>query len=149
MTDRTCKYCGKAFKYPSLLKRHHASKRKCVPAFAGEQKTDPRKNHRCKFCGACFTEETHKYRHMRISCNIAPNAKNGTRGLDRLYELVSEKQNEDRMRIESLETQISAMNKILIQQGAGHHQANIVGIAPGLFLGASPDREVEPLYPLL
>jgi len=42
-----------------------------------------------------FTKKTHMYRHIRNSCKIAPNVRNGTDGMERLYTLIKEKEKRD------------------------------------------------------
>ena len=121
-TDRGCPYCGKAFKYPSDLAKHLQAKRKCVPAFAGEA-PPPGQKYPCRFCGRGFTAETHMYRHMRGSCKIAPNAKNGNEGMERLYDHTIQKQMVE-MRAENaemkamIETQSKMVQQLLDRQGA-------------------------------
>ena len=108
--DRTCSLCGKVFNYPSQLARHSSSKRKCVPAFAKKKKTkvagsgpsestpsestpsESAPSVVCKYCGTTFTKKTHMYRHIRNSCKIAPNLRNGMDGMARLYSLIKEKE---------------------------------------------------------
>lgn len=126
---RVCQFCGKAFKYPYLLRRHLTAKRKCVPAFAGGGE-DEKKPHECHYCGKRYTEETNLYRHIRTSCKIAPNKKNGTEGMDRLFDLVSLQQeimDDQRARIDALAENVHALTlavnrngKVAINQGDGN-----------------------------
>lgn len=58
------------------------------------------------------------YRHIRRSCKIAPNERNGLTGMSRLYDLVDEKQHEDRRRIHVLEEQNAEMRAKLAKMEA-------------------------------
>ena len=126
MADRICKFCGKVFDYPSYLNRHLKTKRRCVPIFAGGEESHDT-TYLCRFCGKGFKEETHMYRHVRTTCKIAPNARNGTQGLERLYDLVCERGENDRARIEKLERQNSDMLGMMrhLVARAPNHKVNI------------------------
>lgn len=90
-TEETqCARCGKAFQYPYLLKRHQQSKRTCVPLMA--QAAQAESPHSCKFCGKGFTRYDAMRRHIRTTCRIAPNKRNGEEGMDRLYEYFKQRQ---------------------------------------------------------
>ena len=118
MTDRTCQYCHKVFKFPSHLQLHLNAKRKCIPAFAAEPLPSPHdQNFSCRFCGRNFTEKTSMNRHVRTSCKIAPNDKNGDKGMERLYEHTLQKQNaEQNAKIDRLEAQNSEMKAMMETQ---------------------------------
>ncbi len=123
--ENECPHCGKSFKYPSFLRRHLDAKRKCVPAFLeGSDGAAMPKPYLCRFCGAGFTDINHRNRHMRVSCKIAPNARNGDSGLDRLYAHTLQKQiaaqkeenNEIKARMSRME---EMMGQLLRSQQAG------------------------------
>jgi len=123
MSDRTCPYCNRAFKYPRDLQKHFKARRKCIPSFS-EVVPASNTKYACRFCGRDFTNETNMYRHIRSSCNIAPNTKNGDKGMERLYEHTLQKQNaEQNAKIDRLEaqnaqqsTQITEILALLRQQ---------------------------------
>jgi len=57
------------------------------------------------------------YRHIRGRCKIAPNPKNGDKGMERLYEHMIQKQNAERdAKIDRLEAQNSEILALLRQQ---------------------------------
>ncbi len=122
MDGHACPHCGKAFKYLSHYKRHLAAKTPCVPAFAGKPQIDIGK-HVCRFCGRSFNDESSMYRHIRGACKIAPNPKNGEKGMERLYAHTLQKHNaemqselaEQGTKIDRLE---DMMRQLLRNQGA-------------------------------
>ena len=127
--DRICSYCGKKFNYPYLLKRHLNGKRKCVPSFAGKTEGDEDKPYECRYCGTRFMDETHMHRHIRDTCKIAPNERNGTDGLDRLYDLVLAQRDTDETRIASLEGVVETLSARLVNTDIGlGMNANVVNI---------------------
>ncbi len=120
--DRTCKFCDKVFKYPSRLKKHLSAKRQCVPALI-EPRPAVQSPTTCRFCGRIFSAETHMFRHMRTSCKIAPNARNGTTGMERLYSLTESRIHKEirlagqTTRILRLEEQNTKMLALIQEQG--------------------------------
>ena len=100
MADRICPHCGKAFKYPRDLRKHMNSRRLCVPLLASSERVKCENSDVCefwcRFCGRGFTDENNRNRHMRTACKIAPNTKNGDKGMERLYEHIIQKQNAER-----------------------------------------------------
>jgi hypothetical protein len=77
---------------------------------------------KCQFCGRAFSCYTAMRRHVRESCRIAPNAKNGDAGMERLYEHTLQKQLADqKTQIDQQSAEISEMKEMmkqLLQQGA-------------------------------
>ena len=137
MADRTCPHCGKAFKYPRDLRKHMNSRRLCVPLLAPSEcakfETLQACEFWCRFCGRGFTDENNRNRHMRTACKIAPNTKNGDKGMERLYEHILQKQNAERdAKIDRLEAQNAEILALLRHQqplaSANALQAGEVGI---------------------
>lgn len=112
MADRSCKLCFKAFKYPRDLIRHLARKTPCAPILEvkdlpPERLEDPNLDKKqCRFCGRVFTSYTNMRRHVRNTCKIAPNERNGNTGMELLYNHTIQKQEE---RITSQQEQIKAL----------------------------------------
>lgn len=111
-TEETkCVRCGKGFQYPYLLKRHQQSKRTCVPLMV--QAVQVESLHSCKFCGKGFTRYDAMRRHIRTSCRIAPNKRNGEEGMDRLYEYFKQQQRQEdqdlRAELQSLRAELAGM----------------------------------------
>ncbi len=129
MADRTCEVCAKTFRFPSHLANHRAKKKSCALILepeAPQRETlggDPGGKMRCRFCGRTFSCYTAMRRHVRENCKIAPNAKNGDKGMERLYEHTLQKQ-VDRLEVQNarMETQNAEMKtmmqQLLRQQGA-------------------------------
>jgi hypothetical protein len=116
MADRTCPCCGKVLKTPIDYRRHLARKTPCVPILDHEAAQtvygqaaleDPELDKKkCRFCGRVFTSYTSMRRHVRNSCKIAPNMKNGDAGMGLLYQHTIDRQQQQ---IEALATQNAAM----------------------------------------
>ncbi len=89
------------------------SKRKCAPILMGVEPSD---DNCCRYCGNVFNNFSNLRRHMRESCKIAPNPKNGDAGMERLYEHTLQKQ-VDRLETQNREMQakMDAQNKMLQQ----------------------------------
>ncbi len=95
MANFRCAYCGKEFQFQSHFTRHENAKRKCAPTFAKRPEAlcgAVQYQSTCRFCNQVFMNETSMYRHIRNSCKIAPNVRNGSKGMDRLYEHTLQKQ---------------------------------------------------------
>ncbi len=92
MQDRTCPRCNKTFQRPNHLRTHLARKTPCAPIPEREDlpegvQGDPGlEKKKCRFCGRLFSSYTAMRRHVRQNCGIAPNAKNGDTGMEKLYE---------------------------------------------------------------
>ena len=118
----TCPKCGKDCKYASYLRRHLARKTPCAPILEdadlppevhAQRAEDPDlAKKQCRFCNRIFSSYTSMRRHVRISCRIAPNAKNGDTGMELLYEHTLRKQQK---RIEILEAQNAEMISMMRQ----------------------------------
>ena len=113
MSDRTCKRCAKKFKYPRDLRNHYARKTPCAPIvelkdLSPEVLDDPELNKKkCPYCGRVFSSYDSMRRHVRKSCKIVPNEKNGDRGMELLYEHTIKKQ----------QTEIEDLKKLVKEQG--------------------------------
>jgi hypothetical protein len=75
----------------------------------------------CHFCGQAFTVLGNRTRHIRTSCRIAPNVKNGETGIARLYEHTVQKQI-DELKAQNDETQ-TLLRQLLAQSGASGSSA--------------------------
>ena len=63
-----------------------------------------------------FTEATHRNRHMRVSCKIAPNDKNGEKGMERLYDYTVQKQLADqKAEITEMKAMMETQNQMMQQ----------------------------------
>ena len=130
--DRTCKMCGKSFRSPIDFRRHQDRKTPCAPiletndlqppqapqAPQAPQKEDGQKQ--CRFCKRVFSCYTSMRRHVRTSCKIAPNPKNGDVGMQKLYEHTLQRQI-DRLEAQNAEmkSQNAEILTLLRQQRAG------------------------------
>jgi len=98
MADRTCNLCGKEFTKPFWLRKHFERKTSCALIISKEDLPqevldDPDLEQKlCRFCGRVFSNYTSMRRHVRGSCNIAPNKKNGNSGMEILYEHTARRQ---------------------------------------------------------
>ena len=130
MADRTCTKCGKSFRAPSYLRAHQKRKTPCAPIL--EQKDLPEdaledpdlEKKKCRFCGRVLSSYTAMRRHVRESCKIAPNAKNGDRGMELLYEHTLRKQ---QAQIEHLTSLVTEQATIMRQLLAGQQSSGVIG----------------------
>lgn len=138
MADRTCTRCSKAFAKPTMLQRHLRRKTPCeiildrgdLPA---EVRADPALDaKRCHFCGRVFSSRDAKNRHMRTTCKIAPNSRNGEAGLDLLYEHVMRQQ-----------AQIDAQQAQIDELCAGAQVAGRGGVAAGRDVNANVNTNIH------
>ena len=119
MADRTCKRCGKEFSKPYWLRKHQERKTPCASILEKEDLpegvlADPElEKKKCRFCGRVFSSYTAMRRHVRQNCGIAPNAKNGDIGMEKLYEHTARMQE---ARIAALETQNAEMMALVREQ---------------------------------
>jgi len=92
--DLTCKECDKLFQYPYLLKRHLKQKTKCslILGDVDLSEEEQKKKYKCCFCGRRYTTYSSMRRHVRETCKIAPNKKNGEAGMELLYDYIIKKQ---------------------------------------------------------
>jgi hypothetical protein len=116
--DRTCSICGKSFKYPRGLREHQKRKTPCTPIINTEDLPQDHKNDpdlsrkQCTFCGRVLSCYNSMRRHVRESCPIAPNLKNGADGMMLLYEHTLRKREE---MIERQQSQIEQQQKQITQ----------------------------------
>lgn len=94
MPDHVCNRCHKTFQGPAFLRRHQNRKTPCAIIIEPEDlpvavQADPElEKKRCHFCGRVFSSNNTKNRHIRKSCKIAPNQRNGNVGMELLYQHV-------------------------------------------------------------
>ena len=124
-SDRTCPRCGKVFSLPCRLAAHCARKTPCAPILEredlpGAALEDPDlEKKKCRFCGRVFSSYTAMRRHVRESCKIAPNDKNGDAGMERLYEYTARRQQAQIEALQSLVREQSAqIGQLLAARGA-------------------------------
>lgn len=122
MADRTCVKCNKTFRTPSHLRAHEARKTPCAPIIDAEDL--PREvledpdlaNKKCHFCGRVFSSYQAMRRHVRNTCQIAPNPRNGDAGIDLLYEHTLRKQMEAQQeQIKAQQNQIAELTGMMRQ----------------------------------
>jgi hypothetical protein len=141
--ETICGDCGRDFHYPSKLAQHQRRKTPCAPILEpedlpAEALEDPDLDQKkCRFCGRVFSSYTSMRRHVRNTCKIAPNAKNGDAGMEVLYEHTIRRQ---AAQLEAQQAQITEMmgmmqrmeGMVLAAQGGGgghNQQAGEVAIA--------------------
>ncbi len=120
--DRTCRRCGKVFSFPAHLRSHQARKTPCDPILAARPEAEAVNPAacNCRFCGRPFTARVGMLRHIRVSCKIAPNAKNGNTGMEKLYEHTVQRQLNDlkaeNAEIRAQNAEMMKMMRSLVQQ---------------------------------
>lgn len=97
-----CQRCDRVFRDAYNLSRHQARITPCAlilepkdvqAAYGPDLLRDPDLDKKkCRFCGRVFSSYTSMRRHVRSTCKIAPNAKNGGAGMEVLYEHTFRKQ---------------------------------------------------------
>ena len=127
MADRTCLRCGKEFRAPSYLRSHEKRKTPCAPileqedilaVYGKDAIDDPdfvRK--KCRFCGRVLSSYTAMRRHVRDTCRIAPNARNGDTGMELLYEHTIRRQEARIKALEGQNAEILDMVKCIAKDG--------------------------------
>ena len=84
-----CDKCNKTFKYKSRLSAHQRRKRPCdfILEIKDTDRTDKAKaeNRICKYCNRIFASIKYLKTHIKKNCPIAPNEKNGNKGMEILY----------------------------------------------------------------
>ncbi len=128
-----CDRCGKTFIKAVQLKRHLERKTPCKPIIeeadlseAAQQ--DPNLNaKKCRFCGRAFSSRGSMLRHIRQSCKIAPNEKNGDEGMEVLYNLASKKKQAE------LEAEIEAR----VEAKVAARMKEMLGVTPRLQRGGN------------
>ena len=138
-----CHKCTQTFRDAYNFKRHMDRKTPCTLILEAEdrpiQACDALEFEQkiCRFCGRAFSSPSAMRRHVRSWCRVAPNTKNGDKGMERLYEHTLQRQNaEQNAKIDRLEAQVKAQNEkillLLARQGAPSSsstlQAGEVGI---------------------
>ena len=116
MADRTCIQCKKIFDLPYILKRHQNNKRPCAPIVAPGNPAE-QQDSKCRFCNRVYSSASAMRYHIRTSCKIAPNAKNGNAGMELLYEHTLQQ------RVMALEAQNAEMLALMRQMA-------VTGAAP-------------------
>ena len=117
MDDRTCDRCRKVFKYPAHLREHQNRKTPCAPILdvkdlPEDVQNDPDiEKKKCRFCGRAFSSYDSMRRHVRTACKIAPNAKNGDSGMEKLYEHTLKKQAAEISELKAMMTQLLAQGR--------------------------------------
>jgi uncharacterized C2H2 Zn-finger protein len=120
MEGRTCEKCGRSFRYPRDLAAHLRRKTPCSPILEQEDlpaavREDPDlEKKQCRFCGRVFSSYDSMRRHVRKSCGIAPNARNGDAGMTKLYEHTIRQQ---QAQIEAQRVQIDQLLELSARQG--------------------------------
>lgn len=115
---RKCEQCGREFRFPSGLRKHLDRKTPCA-LIVTQAPPDP---NTCRFCGRTYSRADTLLRHIRTTCKIAPNERNGEKGMDLLYEHVKRQQTE----LEGLKGELAEMKAQLVvapDAGAGGIQA--------------------------
>ncbi len=129
MADRTCNRCGTVFPKPFKLARHLARKTACelvlerdVGLVVGNG------NQVCRFCNRGFSCYTAMRRHVREHCKVAPNAKNGDSGMERLYDHTVQKQiTELKAQNAQQSAQITEILALLRQGASSSSSAQVAG----------------------
>ena len=84
-----CNKCNKIFKYKSRLTTHLNRKIPCDLILdikdVKEANKAKKENRFCKFCNRIFIATKYLKTHIRKNCPIAPNEKNGNKGMEILY----------------------------------------------------------------
>ena len=117
--DRTCPSCRKEFRAPSYLRAHQSRKTPCAPILetddlSTEVLNDPYLDQKkCRFCGRVFSSYTAMRRHVRQSCKIAPNEKNGDEGMEKLYEHTISRMRAQQDQIASLEALVQRQSEMM------------------------------------
>ena len=130
-----CPRCERAFRDAYNLGRHLARKTTCAPILEpedlpGELLEDPDlEKKKCRFCGRVFSSYTSMRRHVRNTCKIAPNAKNGDTGMEVLYEHTIRRQQAQIDHLTAMVEAQSAIMKQLVAQGGGGHNQNAGEVA--------------------
>lgn len=119
MADRTCEKCGKEFSKPYWLKVHRGRKTPC-DLILDKPGPPPKDVNRCRFCGRDFASYQSMCRHIRTTCRIAPNQRNGQEGMDYLYEHVKRQQSqlqEQKERLEKQEAKLAVLQNVVAPVG--------------------------------
>ncbi len=116
MADRSCPQCGRQFSRPWELQRHLKRKTPCAPILepgalalllpAGAPEDPEVQRRTCRFCGRAFSCPDGVRRHVRETCRIAPNKKNGDAGMEVLYRHTARRQQEENA---ALRAQVAAL----------------------------------------
>ena len=130
--DRTCPKCNKVFRYPKYLRQHEKRKTPCSPILEHENpgdnlREDPElEKRKCRFCNRLFASRDSMLRHIRTACKIAPNKKNGDKGMELLYEHTLRKQQAEIDELKAQNAEMLGMMKQLLagQQGSNNVQGN-------------------------
>lgn len=118
-----CDICEKTFRDRFNLQRHKTSKI-CKILDREDLSEEKKKNpHGCRFCGRTFATRLSMQRHIRKSCKIAPRD-GDTRGMDRLYDHVLQKQEE---KLQEQEKKMQAMAAQIEELKAGGKPAVAIG----------------------
>lgn len=157
MSDKTCDRCNRVFKTPDAHRRHQARKTPCAPILGMEDAqalygpvalADPNIAQRqCKFCCRVYASYTSMRRHVRTSCKIAPNTRNGETGMSVLYDHTIRKQQAQIAHLTALvEKQTSCIDKqsTLVRQLLDRQdgQTVVVGASDGAQVAIDNHRTI-------
>jgi hypothetical protein len=115
METKECPRCGKDFKRAWELRRHLLRKTACAPILEARDLPaaaleDPELGAKqCRFCCRVFAAYDSMRRHVRDTCKIAPNARNGNAGMERLVEHTIRQQS----KIEEMQDQMTQMTDLM------------------------------------
>jgi len=89
-----CEKCGVSFPKNQGLAKHMMRKTPCAPILDIEDLPEKERDNpnKCQYCGRVFTRAGSLKRHIRQSCKIALNEKNGNAGMEKLMEHTLQRQ---------------------------------------------------------
>ena len=115
MTDRTCKRCGKRFRYPADLRSHQKRKTSCAHIVVHSDLSPEAlaKPYECRFCHRRFTTPPGLSRHIKRFCRIAT----CENGMEKLFEHTLQCQLDEQKRATlALERRVAELTSMLQTQ---------------------------------